>query len=140
MLRLLRLVDSGMPLPFAGVDNRRSLLAIDNLCDFIAVALVNPAAAGETFLVSDQSAVSTTEMIIAMADALRRPARLVHVPPAILHLLGTGGPLARARDRLFGSFLLDTTKAKTDLGWVAPVSLDDALERMARWYCDNVRG
>lgn len=51
-LRLLRWVDSGVPLPFAMVRNRRSLIYLGNLVDAIARCTEHPAAQGP-YLVSE---------------------------------------------------------------------------------------
>ena len=45
--RLLRLVRSRAPLPFAGVKNKRSMVALENLVDFILRCVVHPVAANE---------------------------------------------------------------------------------------------
>src|SRR5713226_6411921 len=72
---LLRLVDRGLPLPFASIANRRSLVFLDNLVDLVEVALVHPAARDGTFLLRDEEEVSTPELIRRIARALGRPAR-----------------------------------------------------------------
>ena len=50
---LVRLAGSGMPLPFAALDNRRSFIHADNLTDLIAVSALHPAAPGQVLLASD---------------------------------------------------------------------------------------
>lgn len=126
---LIRAIDRGIPLPLGSVDNRRSLVGVDNLADLIVRCVSNPAAAGETFLVSDGADVSTPELIRGLASAMRRPVRLVHVPPAILlnaaRMVGKG---AAAR-RLLGSLTVDIAKARTMLGWTPPVSVTEGFRR-----------
>ncbi len=134
MRRLLQFVDRGFPLPFAGLENRRSLIGVDNLCDFVACALSHPAALGETFFVADARAVSTTELVLTLATALQRKARLFRVHPGLLRVLRSQDNLSNALDRLFGSLLVDTTKAQTQLGWDAPVAFEDGVDRMVDWY------
>ena len=125
----MRAVALGIPLPLGGVDNRRSLVALDNLVDFILACLENPAAANETFLVSDDEDLSTTDLIRRLARAMDRPARLIPIPPTVL--LGAAMLIGR-RDvahRLLGSLCVDITKARQRLGWVPPVSVDEGLRR-----------
>ncbi|PYF99743.1 nucleoside-diphosphate-sugar epimerase [Thioalkalivibrio sp. ALE21] len=127
---LLRWVHKGVPLPLGAVtQNRRSLVALDNLVDLIVTCLDHPAAAGETFLVADGEDVSTAGLLRKVGDALERPARLVPVPVALLRV-GTAvlGRREMAR-RLLGSLQVDATKARTLLGWTPPVSLDEGLRR-----------
>lgn len=126
---LIRAIDRGIPLPLGSVDNRRSLVGVDNLADLIVRCVAHPAAAGEAFLVSDGADVSTPELIRGLASAMRRPARLVHLPPGILlnaaRIVGKG---AAAR-RVLGSLTVDIAKASTMLGWTPPVSLAEGFRR-----------
>ena len=76
----------GVPLPLGAIHNQRSLVALDNLVDLIVTCLTHPAAANQTFLVSDGEDVSTTELLRRMGQAMGRPARLVPVPASWLKL------------------------------------------------------
>jgi UDP-glucose 4-epimerase len=128
---MMRWLGRGMPLPLGAVDNRRSLVALDNLVDLLATCLRHPAAAGQTFLVSDGEDVSTTQLLRRMGAALGRPARLLPVPPSWLEWgaarIGKGD-VAR---RLCGSLQVDITKTRDLLGWRPPLSLDEGLRKAA---------
>jgi nucleoside-diphosphate-sugar epimerase len=127
--RLCRLVQRAPLLPFGSVDNRRSLIALDNLVDFIVTCMEHPSAANETFLVSDGEDLSTTDLMRRLARAMGKPSRLIPVPSA---LLMTGAALAGRRQmaqRLIGSLQVDISKARRILGWVPPVSVDEGLRR-----------
>lgn len=127
--RLLELVARGVPLPLGAVHNRRSLIGLDNLVDATVRCLDHPAAAGETFLVSDGEDLSTPELIRHIAVALGRPARLFPVPSSLLRL---GGALVGRGDdveRLLGDFVVDTSHIVRTLGWAPPVHLDLGLTR-----------
>ncbi|WP_018145916.1 NAD-dependent epimerase/dehydratase family protein [Thioalkalivibrio sp. AKL6] len=127
---LLRWVDKGVPLPLGAVtENRRSLVALDNLVDLMVTCLEHPAAAGETFLVADGEDVSTAGLLRKVGDALERPARLVPVPVWMLRAGASAlgkGEMAR---RLLGSLQVDASKAREVLAWTPPVSLDEGLRR-----------
>lgn len=126
---LIRGVTLGIPLPLGAVDNRRSLVALDNLVDMIVTCIDHPAAANETFFVSDGEDLSTSQLIRRLARAMGRPARLIPVPTP---LLTTTAALLGKRDvsqRLLGSLQVDISKARELLGWVPPVSVDEALRR-----------
>ncbi len=77
---LATLAKTPMPLPFAGLDNRRSLLALDNLVSAIAHVLESDAAANETFLVADAAPISVADLVGAMREGLGKPPHLVKVP------------------------------------------------------------
>ncbi len=124
---LMRAVQRGLPLPLALVRNQRSLIALDNLVDFIITCATHPKAANQTFLVSDGQDLSTPELIRKIALAADVPARLLPVPVWALQagarLLGKGD----AMQRLCGNLQVDISKARELLGWVPPVSVEDGL-------------
>jgi nucleoside-diphosphate-sugar epimerase len=132
-LRLLGWVDSGLPLPFASVRNRRSLIYVGNLVDAIARFAEHPAARGP-FLVSDEESVSTPELVSRIARALERPARLLPAPPALLR---AAGMIAGRRDeirRLTGNLAIDSFRARRLLDWRPAYTLDAGLAETARWF------
>ena len=57
--RLLRLAASAVPLPLGAVHNRRNLIGLDNLAEFLALCCRHPAAAGQTFIAAEREAHST---------------------------------------------------------------------------------
>jgi nucleoside-diphosphate-sugar epimerase len=69
---LVKLVQTGLPLPLASVRNRRSFIYVENLVDLIVTCLANPKAFGKTFFPSDGEDVSTPELIRAIARASAR--------------------------------------------------------------------
>ncbi len=127
--KLTRLVAIGLPLPLASIQNRRSLVGIDNLVDFIITCLEHPAAANETFLVSDGEDLSTPDLIRRMARAMNRPARLLPVPKSVLIAAAAMFCKREMAQRLCGSLQVDISKSRTRLGWNPPVSLDEGLRR-----------
>lgn len=128
---LMRAVQRGWPLPLGAVHNRRSLVALDNLVDFIDTCITHPQAANQTFLVSDGQDLSTTELVRGMARAARVPARLLPIPVWALQagadLLGKGD----AVQRLCGNLQVDISKSKNLLGWTPPISVEEGLRRAA---------
>jgi len=126
---LIRAVQRGWPLPLGAVHNQRSFVALDNLVDFIVTCITHPQAANQTFLVSDGQDLSTTELVRGLAQAAGVPARLLPVPVWALQagasLLGKGD----AVQRLCGNLQVDISKARSVLGWVPPVSVEEGLRR-----------
>jgi nucleoside-diphosphate-sugar epimerase len=128
MMRWLR---RGIPLPLGAIHNQRSLVALDNLVDLIVTCLTHPAAANQTFLVSDGEDVSTTELLRRMSQALGRPARLIPMPASWLKLAATLVGEQDVAQRLCGSLQVDIEKTRRLLGWTPPLSLDEGLRRAA---------
>jgi len=131
-LSLLNAVRRGVPLPFGAIANRRSLVNVDNLVDLIVVCLEHPAAASETFLVSDGEDLSTPALVRRLAAAAGCRARLVPVPGWCLRLGGRLSGQSPAIERLTGSLQVDIAKAKRLLGWAPPFSVDEGLRKAAR--------
>ncbi len=126
-LALLRLVARGWPLPLGAIDNRRSLLYLENFVDAIALCLEHPEAAGQTFLIDDGVAVSTPDLVRAIALAMHRPARLLAVPPGLLSLAGALVGRRAAVARLTESLWVDASLIRARLGWRPPFTLAQGL-------------
>lgn len=126
---LMRAVKHGWPLPLGAVHNKRSLVALDNLVDFIVTCTHHPQAVNQTFLVSDDSDLSTTELIQGMAKAAGVNSRLIPVPLLLLQ----GGAVLLGKSAAFlslcGNLQMDISKARTLLGWVPPVTVAEGLRR-----------
>jgi nucleoside-diphosphate-sugar epimerase len=133
-LTLLKAVSRGWPLPLGGVDNRRSLIYVDNLADLLLLAAVHPAAAGRAFLAADGPAVSTPELIRRMGRALDRPVKMPAVPESWLRLAGRVTGRSAAVDRLLGSLEVDDFPTRDILGWCEPIAAEDGLRRTADWF------
>ncbi|MGR3990999.1 UDP-glucose 4-epimerase family protein [Pseudomonas sp. 1121_17] len=133
-LAMMRWLDKGVPLPFGAIDNRRSLVALGNLADLVATCAEHPAAANQTFLVSDGEDLSTTALLQRMASALGRPARLLPVPGVLLQWTATALGKKALSHRLCGSLQVDIGKTRSLLGWTPPLSIDEALLLAARDY------
>jgi nucleoside-diphosphate-sugar epimerase len=133
---LMRVVASGLPLPFAGVDNRRSLIFLDNLVDVAALAAAHPAAAGHILLVRDAVDLSTRGLIRELATGLGRSTRLFTLPEAgfaaLLRLPGLGPLVAR----LTLSLQVDDGAARRLLAWTPPISPETGLAATARDFRD----
>jgi len=126
-LRLVRAMAIGLPLPFAGISNRRSLIGIDNLCDAIERCLRSDAGDGGCFPVDDGVAVSTPALCGELGVALGRPARLYTIPVPLLELLRPMRSLTRSLE-------LDSGAFRNRFGWSAPVARADGLQALARWF------
>jgi UDP-glucose 4-epimerase len=128
---MMRWLNRGVPLPLGAIHNQRSLVALDNLVDLIVTCFTHPAAANQTFLVSDGEDVSTTDLLRRLGQALGCPARLIPVPVSWLKLLSAAVGKQDVAQRLCGSLQVDISKTRRLLGWTPPLSLDEGLKKAA---------
>lgn len=128
--RLLQLVASGIPLPFSGVENRRTFAVRADLVDLILTATDHPGAPGAPLLAGDPSTISTPDLLQRLARHLHRPARLFRLPglTAVAWLPLVGGPLRKLTD----SLEVDVSDTMARLDWSPRVGLDEGLAEMAR--------
>jgi nucleoside-diphosphate-sugar epimerase len=128
--RLAQLAATGLPLPLGAIHNRRSLLYVKNLVDFLILCTHHPKAANQTFLLSDGEDVSTTQLLQQLAKAQGAPSRLLPVPSSWLQgamrLVGK----ADMAQRLLGNLQVDSRKARELLGWTPPFGFEAGVADM----------
>jgi UDP-glucose 4-epimerase len=134
-LALMRVLARGWPLPLGAVTrNRRSLVALDNLVDLLAVCAEHPAAAQRTFLVSDGEDLSTAVLLRRLGSALGSAACLVPVPVGWLDAAAAVLGRRETLRRLCGSLRVDMRSTREALGWAPPIDVDEGLRRAANWW------
>lgn len=125
---MMRWLNRGVPLPLGHTNNRRSLLALDNLIDLIHTCINHPNAANSAFLAGDDDDLSTTELLRRIGDQLGRPARLIPVPRAAMHLAARLTGQEAIYHRLFGSLQTDITSTRQRLNWAPPLTVEQGLK------------
>jgi nucleoside-diphosphate-sugar epimerase len=133
-IQMLKVLVRGVPLPLASVRNRRSLVYVENLADALIACAIHPAAAGQTYLVSDGEDISTPQLLRNLGDALGAPAHLFPCPPTLLNLAGRLTGRAAQVERLLGSLQVDSGKISRELDWTPPYTLQQGLQATAEWY------
>lgn len=125
---LMRAVARGLPLPFGLTDNRRSMVYLGNLVDLLQRCATDPRAAGNTFLASDGSDMSTGELVRQLARAMHRPARLLPVPSALMQLAARILGKTAVADRVLGSLQIDIRHTCSTLDWQPPYTVAQGLQ------------
>lgn len=126
-LKLMRLVAKGIPLPFGGLNNRRSLVSLHNLADLVSTCITHPAAVNKTIMVSDGEDLSTTQLFQRLANAMNKPIRLFPFPE---HILKWGFSMIGQKhiaQRLCGSLQVDIRRTLELLSWKPPIGIDEGL-------------
>jgi nucleoside-diphosphate-sugar epimerase len=130
--RLIKLINSGIPLPFSLINNQRSLIGIDNLVDVLVRCIYHPDAKNKTFLVSDSEDLSTPILLRYIASAMNRPVRLFPLPVLLLKLFGFVLGIKSEMNRLIGSLQIDSSCTREILNWKPIVSVEEGIRRMVK--------
>jgi len=130
--QMVRWVARGVPLPFASVNNKRTLLALPNLLDLLKTALASAGAAGRTLLAGDDEDFSTPQLLKGIGDALGRPARLLPFPPSLLAATASVLGKADVARKVLGSLQLDISQTRAQLHWSPPIRASQALRDAVR--------
>ena len=133
-IRLMRMVDRGLPFPAGLTENRRSMVYLGNLISVIMQCAAHPGAAGKTWLVGDGEDIATTELVRRLAAVLGKVPRLWPVPPGLLKLAARISGRSAMFDRLAGSLCVDHSGIRKELDWMPPYTLMQGLAATAAWY------
>lgn len=128
---LVRLASLPLPLPFAGLTSRRSLLSVHNLISVILFALATPATAGEIFLVADPNPATIQEIFTMLRRAEGRRPGLIHVPRSVIRLGLTAIGCEPLWQRIGGELVVDTGKLEA-AGWHPAVDTFSGLAEISR--------
>jgi nucleoside-diphosphate-sugar epimerase len=134
---MMKVVKRGIPLPFGAIHNKRSFVYVGNLVSFILRCIDHPAAANQTFLVSDGHDVSTTELLRECADALGVKERLLPIPQRLIEICAAIIGKRDVAQRLCGNLQVDNSKARDLLDWTPPISLADGLKATAQSFAQG---
>jgi nucleoside-diphosphate-sugar epimerase len=132
LAKLVKLVKSGIPLPLGMINNKRSMIGIDNLVDLLNHCIDHPDASGKTFLVSEGEDLSTPELIKLIALSMGRKAILFPVPIYLLKLLGSIFGKGEEINRLIGSLRVDNSFVQETLSWKPTLSVEEGIKRMVQ--------
>jgi len=131
---LVRWMNKSIPLPLGAIHNKRSLVALDNLVNFIALCADrerSPKAANEVFLISDNEDVSTTQLLRKVASAFGKKSWLIPVPVSWMTFAAKLLGKEDVAVRLFSSLQVDSSKARDLLGWKPVITMDEQLKKIA---------
>ena len=149
LLKLFRAIGRGRFLLIGPGLNRRQVIHVHDLVRLLLLATENEAAVGQVVIAAGTEIMTTREMASEVARALGRAAPRLHLPmwpflamavmmELTLKPLGIQPPLHRRRLDFFRkSFLFDTSKARSLLGFEPAVKFHDGVAETAAWYREH---
>jgi nucleoside-diphosphate-sugar epimerase len=136
-LKLMRLVYTGLPLPFAGINNARSFIFIDNLTEVLALCVTAANAGNQTFIVCDDPPLSTPQLLHKISHTMGKRLRLFCCPPVVAKTVATVLQKEGIYNRLWGNLAVSSKKIQNRLGWKPKISVDDGIWKTASWFCEQ---
>ncbi len=136
-LNLLKLSSTTLPLPFGLVNNKRSMVYVENLVDFIINSIEHPAAANQTFLVSDNHDLSLSSLLKLIRKSMNKPIRLIPVPVFLFKLAGLIFRKQDIVDRLVGDLQIGSNKTMSLLNWKPPYTVDQGIQATVDSFLEN---
>jgi len=135
LLNLMTWIKKGLPLPLGNISNKRDFVSVTNLVDFILTCIKHPKAANETFIVSDQEAVTISKLvrILSMQLISRKPFFIPFPEKLLRYFLLLIGKKSLV-NRLLDSLEVDTKKNKELLNWEPIQTLEKGLDEMSKSY------
>lgn len=135
---LVRLVQSGLPVPLAAYSNKRSVLSVDNLA-FVIESLLDGDVETGTYNVADDEPISSVELVGMLGQALARSPHCWKVSPSIMTLLArlgdvVGLPLTSERlAKLTENYVVSNASLKAALGIERmPLTTAEGVSRTVR--------
>ena len=125
---LIKIINSGIPLPFKGIKNKRSLLYIGNLISAIESILVQDKKARKVFVLSDQEIISTEKLLLEISKIKRRKVFLFKIPTIIFKLLENIPFLGYKIKQLTANMVIDSSLIREQLHWVQPYSQNEGMK------------
>lgn len=127
---LIKLIGSGWPLPLGSINNKRSFIGIDNLVDFIITCISHPNASNNVFLVSDGNDLSTTELVLKIAQTMGVRARLIPIPNKMLRVFGIIIGRKTEASKICNNLQISIAKANLVLRWSPVLSVEHGLKKL----------
>lgn len=134
MRRLVNLVKKFSILPCGHIKNLRSMLYVGNLVSALEACLLNPKAANQTFVVTDQQDLSTTDLIKKIAHAMNKQLWLFPIP---IFLVKLASKKVKILDQLWGNLQVDSSRITKTLGWQPPYTPDQGIAEMVNAFQDK---
>ncbi len=134
---LIKLIDSGIPLPFGGIRNKRSLLFIDNLGEFIFQIIDKNSFNNQIFLLSDSKPISLKKLVNLIYFYLNKRNKNFYFPVKLLNLIFSLLGKKNISSRLFGSLVIDSSQAYKKLHLEQSFSSDYGIKKTVEWYLNQ---
>lgn len=126
MMRLIKLISKGFPLPLKKTTNKRDFIHIDNLVGFLDASIKKNISG--VFLVSDNTPVFISELYSTITNCLGKPNRAFTLPSICFKTIKKIVP--GIYDKLFGNLTIDATSTIQTLDFIPKTMLKVGISEM----------
>ncbi|MEM9331177.1 MAG: hybrid nucleoside-diphosphate sugar epimerase/sugar transferase, partial [Pseudomonadota bacterium] len=134
--RLIKLCALGIPLPFRGVNNRRSVIGVEDLCAKIVCVIERDCNLDDSgnYSVSNPNTVSIKQILTNLGEALEKPVRLFSVPD-LFYAFGRKLPIiGRTLQSLTGNLEIDGSRFDATFDITRTIDLQEEIQASVRPY------
>lgn len=135
--KLIKLCSSAIPLPFGLINNKRTVLSLENLVDFIFFAKEKTGVSG-FFTLADDEVLSTKDMAKEIKSSLGRGSFMLPVPKILIKALSFVVRKPHFYEQLCGDLVVDNSKSKS-YGWRPTVDSRSTLRKTAKLFVNEER-
>lgn len=133
MLRLIKLADKGLPLPFKEINNKRDFINVHNLVQYLVI--ITKKQLNGIHLISDHEPVSTEYILQMISKYLGKKIPLFKIPDMGLRLLKKIRP--NEFNKLFGTLSIETTFPNEDM--IQRFTVEDGIREMVESYIKTIK-
>jgi nucleoside-diphosphate-sugar epimerase len=130
MYNLIKLLDKHPILPLGGIQNKRSMVYVDNLTALVK-RIIDKIESG-IYIAGDQSPISTSILCRLIAKNLNKRIILIKTPKIIVSFIKHIVP--HLTERIWGSLELNNSRSNEKLGFIPPYSTETGIHAMVEWY------
>ncbi len=134
LLNLFSLVYSKLPLPLGKIKNKRSIIYVGNLVDFLYNCAISPNAKNKTFLISERYAFSTQEIIKLISISIKVPLIIFPFPLSILKIIASFLGKRIYFSKITDSFEVDASESYKILNWYPPFDVYTSFKITGKWF------
>lgn len=132
--KLLRLVALGIPLPFAGLNNRKSFLGIETLNQVLHRLIRTPLQGDFTLIAAEQEAVTLATLLSNLSQGMGKTSRLFYVPPFLLKALLSCVGQKKMYKKLCLTLEADSSQLFDLINWQPQQSASEIIRRVGADY------
>lgn len=131
---LMRLIATNLPLPLGSINNKRSLIYVENLSDAICTLVNRKTVAHDVYMLSDGEDISTSALVESLSKAMGHRPILLAVPKSLLFMMAW---LVRRKPKismLYDSLCVNSDRFREEFSWSPPTGIQDGLKKTVEWY------